>query len=219
MTEPDVALTDYAIAVLCTVLAALVLRWPDVPAQVRRWWMVLFASIGFGALAGGTVHGFFLDEASAGHRVLWPATLLALGVTATAMWFVGSFAGLRERSGRVVRQAAIAAFVAYTAVVLFFDQRFVVAIGAYLPATVFLLVILVVLFARRRSRPLLLAIAGLLLTFVAAAVQQLRIGVHPAYFNHNALYHVIQGVALVLIYLGARYVAGLPPAREPDVAA
>ena len=219
MTEPDVALTDYAIAVLCGVLAALVLRWPDVPAAERRWWMVLFASIGVGALAGGTVHGFFLDETSAGHRILWPATLLALGVTATAMWFVGSYAGLRARSGRVVRQAAIAAFVAYAVVVLFFDQRFVVAIGAYLPATVFLLVILLVLYARRRSRPLLLAITGLLLTFVAAAVQQLRIGVHPAYFNHNALYHVIQAVALVMIYAGARYVAGLPPAREPDIAA
>lgn len=219
VTEPDVALTDYAIAVLCGVLTALVRRWPDVPAAVRRWWMVLFASIGVGAVAGGTVHGFFLDETSAGHRVLWPATLLALGVTATAMWFVGSFAGLRARSGRVVRQAAIAALVAYTVVVLFFDQRFVVAIGAYLPATVFLLVVLVALYVTRRSRPLLVAIGGLLLTFVAAAVQQLRIAVHPAYFNHNALYHVIQAVALVMIYAGARYVAGLPPARERDVAA
>lgn len=218
MTEPDVALTDYAIAVLCAVLSTLVLRWPDVPGPVRRWWMVLFASIGIGALAGGTVHGFFLDETSAGHRVLWPATLLALGVTATAMWFVGSFAGLRARSGRVVRQAAIAALVAYAVVVLFFDQRFVVAIGAYLPATVFLLVVLVGLYVTRRSRPLLVAIGGLLLTFVAAAVQQLRIFVHPVYFNHNALYHVIQAVALVMIYAGARYVAGLPPARERDIA-
>lgn len=207
MTEPDVALTDYAIALLCAALCALIARWGDADARARRWWFVLFASIGAGALAGGTVHGFFLDESSAGYRVLWPATLLSLGVTATAMWFVASFAGLRDRSGRVVRQAAVAAFVAYTVVVLFFDQRFLVAIAAYLPATLFLLVILGIAYVRTRNGAVGIGVVGLLLTFVAAAVQQLGIGLHPRYFNHNALYHVIQGVALVMIYRGARAVA------------
>jgi hypothetical protein len=43
----------------------------------------------------------------------------------------------------------------------------------------------------------------MVLTLVAAVVQQRRIALHPAYFNHNALYHAIQAIALGMIYLGA----------------
>ena len=204
MTEPDVTLTDYAIALECAILCVLAGRWQTSNDTLRRWWIVLFASIGAGALLGGTVHGFFLDERTLGHRVLWPATLLALGVTSMAMWFVGAIAALQEPRATWLRRAAIAALIVYASVVIFVDSRFVVAIAMYLPATVFLLVTLCVLYARQRTRALAIGIAGLLLTFVAAAVQQLRIAVHPVYFNHNALYHVIQGIALAMIYVGAR---------------
>ena len=44
----------------------------------------------------------------------------------------------------------------------------------------------------------------MVLTLVAAVVQQRKISLHPVYFNHNAFYHAIQAVALVLIYVGAR---------------
>lgn len=211
MTEPDVALTDFAIALLCAVLATLIARWPAAAPRARRWWLVFFASIGVGALLGGLVHGFFNEPTSRGHGVLWPATLITLGVTSTAMWFVGSFAGVPGERGAWIRRAAVAALLVYVAVVLFVDQRFLVAIASYLPATVFLLVVLVVRQVRQPARPLLVAIAGLLLTFIAAAVQQLGIGIHPRYFNHNALYHVIQGVALVMLYVGGRWVAAHPP--------
>lgn len=205
MTEPDVTLTDYGIALECAILCAFLARLPAVSPAVRRWSIVLFASIGAGALFGGTVHGFFLDESSLGNRILWPATLLALGVTSTAMWFVGASAALREPRAGWLRRAAVAALVVYAAIVILVDQRFVVAIAMYLPATVFLLAILIALYARHRTRALAIGIAGLLLTFAAAAVQQLRVAVHPVYFNHNALYHVIQGVALAMIFVGARW--------------
>jgi hypothetical protein len=211
MTEPDVTLTDYAIALECAILCVLAARWHPANHALRRWWIVLFASIGAGAFFGGTVHGFFLDERTLGHRVLWPATLLALGVTSMAMWFVGATAALQEPRATWLRRAAIAALVAYASVVIFVDSRFLVAIAMYLPATVFLLVTLCVLYARQRTRALAIGIAGLLLTFAAAAVQQLRIAVHPIYFNHNALYHVIQGVALAMIYVGARWLTSPPP--------
>ena len=210
MTEPDVTLTDYAIALLCAILGVLASRWQTANPALRRWWIVLFASIGAGALFGGTVHGFFLDTQTTGHRILWPATLLALGVTSLAMWSVGSIAALQEPRATWLRRAAVAALLVYALVVIFVDSRFVVAIAMYLPATVFLLVALGVLYARERTRALAIGIVGLLLTFVAAAVQQLRIAVHPVYFNHNALYHVIQGVALVMIYVGARWLTSTP---------
>ena len=39
------------------------------------------------------------------------------------------------------------------------------------------------------------------MTFAAALVQRLKVAVHPEYFDHNALYHLIQGVAVLLIFV------------------
>jgi hypothetical protein len=46
--------------------------------------------------------------------------------------------------------------------------------------------------------------AGVVLTFVAAGIQQARIDLHPTWLTHNTLYHVVQGIALLLIFLAAR---------------
>jgi hypothetical protein len=49
-------------------------------------------------------------------------------------------------------------------------------------------------------------VIGLALTFVAAAVQQAHVTVHPR-LGHNALYHLIQGIALALVFTCARWIA------------
>jgi len=208
MTEPDVTLTDFALAAECAVFCALALRWAASNQRLRYWWVVLFASIGLGSLLGGIVHGFV--EPGPTSETLWRATLLSLGLTTLATWTIGAQLALREPAATWVRGAAIAQVIVYTIVVLFVSSTFIVAIATYVPATLFLLVALVLTYRRAPHRALAYGIGGLVLTFVAAAVQQLRIAIHPVYFNHNALYHVIQGVALFLIFLGARRVATLP---------
>src|SRR5438552_19210437 len=35
-------------------------------------------------------------------------------------------------------------------------------------------------------------------------LQQANVSIHPVYFDHNAVYHVLQGIALVLLYRGFR---------------
>ena len=215
MREPDVTLTDFALAVECAVFCALIARWPAADARVRRWWIILFASIGTGAVIGGLVHGFVYEPGPASDA-LWRATLLALGVTTLSLWMIGARGLLTEPVATWVSRAAIAQLVVYCVVVLFVYTEFLVAIGMYLPATVFLLVLMIIAYRHAPDRLLACGIAGLLLTFVAAAVQQLQIGIHPVYFNHNALYHAIQGLALFLIFLGARWfvtVHGKPERR------
>ena len=197
MKEPDVTLTDYALALECAVFCVLLLRgggW-DV---LRRWWAVFFASVGLAALIGGTVHGFL-----PGNAALWTATMLTLGVTSLAGWYIGSLLlGMRW-----LRPVAVVLLGIYAGIVLFVNSTFVVAIAMYLPATVFLLLAMVARYATTRDRAAATGVVGLLLTFAAAAVQQLRIGLHPVYFNHNALYHVIQFVALWMIFVAARGVS------------
>jgi hypothetical protein len=45
-------------------------------------------------------------------------------------------------------------------------------------------------------------VAGILVSFLAALVQQSGLALHPS-FNHNDLYHVVQMVGMVLLYRGA----------------
>lgn len=215
LTEPAVTLTDYALAIECAVFAVLLLRRDPSDRTQRFWLVVFFASIGGASLLGGTVHGFFPDTASPGHGVLWSATLLAILVTSLATWLIGAVLLLNERGATLVRSLAIAQLAIFSFVVLFVRREFFIAIIAYLPATLFLLIALIAAYRSRRLPALRWGITGLTLTFVAAAIQQLHIGVHPYYFDHNALYHVIQAAALWMIFLGAMsIVSAQPPIRR-----
>jgi hypothetical protein len=200
MTEPDVTLTDYALAIECALFVYLLYFRHRPVSRVRLWFALLFASLGLASLFGGTVHGFFLDPATVGHRVLWAATMLAIGGATFAAWLAGASALLPRRTARVLGIAACAQFVAYGGFVLAGVHNFTVAVVNYLPASIFLLLVFAVSYARRRASGLLIGLVGVVSTFVAAGVQQMGLAVHPVYFNHNALYHLIQGLALLLIF-------------------
>ena len=195
MTEPGVAFTDYALAIECALLAHLVRRREDA---------LFFGSAAVASLAGGTVHGFFLDVRTLGNAILWRITLIAIGVTAASAWAIGARVLFPVPTARRITIAAAAALAAYCVFTLLITQDFRAAVVFYLPAAVFLLVVLSVAYARARERGILVAVAGLGLMFVAAAVQQARIALHPRDFDHNALYHLIQAVALWLLFLGLR---------------
>ena len=207
MTEPDVTLTDFGLALECAVFAWLVWRSRRGEGGVRPWMVLFFASLSASSLFGGTVHGFFLDPASSGHVVLWPLTLLGIGVTALSGWAIGAHLVIRPAAARWIIRVAVLQLVLYGAVVVFVSEAFWVAVANYLPAALFLLIAFVVV--ARRGEPAGVAGAttgawGLVLSFVAAAIQVLQISVHPIYFNHNSLYHAVQAVALALILVGCR---------------
>jgi hypothetical protein len=208
MTEPDVTLTDFALALECAIFALLVARTS--PPPMRRWWIIFFSSIAVGALCGGLVHGYFPDESTTTWALVWRTTLLAIGVTSMATWSLGAYLQQGIRLGRAVRRAAVWIFAAYAIIVLTVSTSFFVAVVMYLPATLFMLVAIVDAYRRSPTRAEAFGIAGLVLTLIAAAIQQLRIPLHPVYFNHNALYHAIQAIALLLLFLAARVVTPAP---------
>ncbi len=207
MAEPDVTLTDYGLTILCAVLAHLIFHRGRPGNEFRTWFVLFFAAVGASTLFGGTVHGFFPDETSLGNRILWPTTLGLIGVAGFSAWAVGARLMFSARVATWITHAAALKLIAYVVVVVFTTRDFLVAVADYVPATLFLLVGLIVAYRREPTRPLLVAAAGLVLTLAAAGLQQAGIGLHPSYFDHNALYHVIQAIALVLIYRGARYLA------------
>lgn len=207
ISELDVTLTDYALALETAVFAFLLFRERETQSPFRSAFVWFFASIGVAALVGGTVHGFFPDDASDGARMLWVVTLMILGATALILWRLGALLVFSPIGAERITSLAAVEFILYVLVVLFWRREFAIALGNYLPAALFFLVGLCLRFFKLRDRSALTGIVGLLLTFVAAAIQHLRISVDPRYFNHNAFYHLLQGIALLLIFFAARSLA------------
>lgn len=205
ITEPDVTLTDYLVATESALFTYLIARKVGQKHPLRIWFAVFFGSISVAGIAGGTVHGFFLDIETFGYQILWPLTLVAIGVTALAAWIIGARIYFSLKVAGRVRIVAVIEFAGYCLVVLFVTHSFFIAVINYLPATVFLTVIFFVIYSQAHERQVLIGLGGFLLTFIAAGVQQGGIALHPLYFNHNALYHLIQAVALFLIFWAARW--------------
>ncbi len=216
MAEPDVALTDYGLAIECAIfLYLLSSRMSN--SSLRWWFLVLFGSLGLAAFIGGTVHGFFPNPESAGQRILWPFTLVLIGLTALAAWAVGAHLMLPAGVALWVIRAAVCEFAIYSAFVVFVSQAFLVAAFNYLPAVGFMFLALFLEWRCTRSHFLVLGLIGLGLTLLATGLREARVAIHPAYFDHNALYHVVQAFALLLIYFAARSLSTLkkPYGRVP----
>lgn len=200
--EPAVTLTDFALSVLNSWFAWRV--WRCGAAVLAKTYVVLFfAAIASGALLGALSHGFFPQNDSIFGSLLWKLTMLSIGVAAIAavLWACALVFG--ELGSRAAHYPLGAALLLYGGVVIAVRDDFAVALIAYVPCSVFLLVGFVLQF---RKAPMLskLGIAGLLLTFVAAWIQHAGIALHPVYFDHNATYHLVQAVGLLLLYRAAR---------------
>lgn len=111
---------------------------------------------------------------------------------------------LVKDTARWVVAAAALLFALNVAVVLYMSQSFLVAIAFYAPAIIFALIAFVLAY-RASGRPsLMFAIAGIVLSLIAAIIQQTQTGIVALGLSHNALYHVVQAVGLLLIFLTAR---------------
>ena len=205
MTEPDVALTDFALALESAVFVVILIGRGALGISIGRWLLVFFASVGTASFCGGLAHGFFLHQPF-GDEVLWPATLLAIGTATLAKWAVGAQLIFQPRNARIVVALAFVQFFAYVVAVIFFVRDFLIAVAGNLPGAVFLLVAFAIASRRTGDQRLLAGSAGMALTLLAGLLQQLKVGAHPTYFNHNAVYHLVQAVALFLVFLGANRV-------------
>ena len=205
MNEPDVVLTDYALGLECVFFALWLLAYGQADYPLRLWFIIFFVSIGLAAFMGGTVHGYFANEGTPGHTLLWLTSLIAVGVTALSAWAIGAQLYFSEAIAAWITRGAIIVFGLYCFVVLFVTRDFLVAIIHYLPATIFLLIVYVLVYQQAQETAVLSGLLGLILTFIAAGVQQAQLSFHPVYLSYNALYHVLQAVALFLIYWSGRW--------------
>jgi hypothetical protein len=205
MSEPDVTLTDYALALECAVCAALLGLTPTSRKWLRNAGMFFFVFLGCSAATGGTVHGFCPDRNSPACQILWQLTLQAVGWASFSTWVLGAGIFATGRTARWLALAGIPQIALFSALALFFTQEFWIVFTIYLPASLLLLAGFCRAGWYGGHRFLLVGASGSVLAFVSSFLQFMGIGIDPIYFNHNALAHVVQAVALALIFLGARY--------------
>lgn len=210
MHEPDVTLTDYLIAIECLTFVVLLMRTPLANMRARLGIIVLFLGLATAAGLGGTSHGFFPEGSGLAADAIWRATLVAIGVAAWGAWALFAWSSFTPRvAGAIVILAGVI-FLGYAFYVVAIDQAYLVAIVHYVPACLALTVVFAIHAFRSRQRPAWIGFAGFILTFVAAGVQVAGIALHPQYFDHNALYHAIQFIALLMIYRASCWLCDQP---------
>lgn len=213
IAEPDVALTDYALVVETLLLGFWTCR-SYTSNSLKPWFVLLFWSISVAAFVGGTVHGFLTDPQSFGARASWLITMIFLGLTALSEYGIAAHLLFSSRSANILIFSAVLIFALYVVVVAFWNATFRIAVIDYVGGLIFLSIALLRLYSRHRNRAALIGIAGLLLTLAASAVQQAHISIDPHYFNHNALYHLLEAIALFLIYRAGRSLLRIPVSPE-----
>lgn len=183
MSEPATVITDYALGLVSAWAAIRLLGNREIS---QKLWGVSFAALAAGAFLGGTWHGFVRSD------LLWKAAVLSVGVASFGMVAGSGFAATR---GRLLFTLAVIKLAAYLGWMLFHDEFIYVVLD-----TGIALAVVAALHLWKWNGPML---AGVAVSVIAGLVQASGFRLHE-HFNHNDLYHVIQTLAVVLLYQGAK---------------
>lgn len=163
--------------------------------RVNRMWALAFVCTGLGSFFGGTYHGLWQSA------WLWKPTVLSIGFA--------SFFLLAPYFPRV----AVVKLVAYTSWMIVHDAFLWVIVDYGIT-----LLLVGVIQALRRGPATKWILGSIVLSVIGAVVQQTRFTLHP-HFNFNDLYHVIQLVALWMLYRGGSNLGSRSPVRSDQTSA
>ncbi len=207
--EPATLATDYVLTALSAGCAWRLRRIAAPTTLPGRWWGRALAFTAAGSFAGGSWHGFQAGLPASVASLLWLTAMLLLGLTSAAM-MLALVHELAPPAARTVWANIVwLKFSAFTAVALFHSE-YIVVICDY--GSAMLMLAACAALTRRRWRPWMLGAVGL--SVLAALIQQLRWAPAP-WFNHNDLYHLVQGLAIWLFFLGGQRL-GSNPKIHPD---
>ncbi|MFY0691767.1 MAG: hypothetical protein JXR14_07575 [Paracoccaceae bacterium] len=202
MLEPDVTLTDYALTIQCAVFGWVLLgrMRRGAGSTLSARFAALFFALAAASAIGGTYHGFFSETKSLPAEAVWLATLLVIGAVSFCTWLIAGKIQFEAAGQRLVFWIATLQFLAYAVCVVFISRDFLIASASAALPMVILLVGYVRAFVSTRDRRVAFGLLGILIAFFGAALQQMQIGLHPEYFNHNSVYHVVQFVAFAFLF-------------------
>lgn len=210
-------LTTGATDALLALLAAFGARWLGrrglEPARAAAWSLVFRLIAGASAL-GAVAHGLAL---SAGARAaIWHPLYLLLGLVVAA-FLVAALHDLRgAAAARRWRWPLLAVGAAFYGVSVVASGAFVVFVAYEAVAMLLALGTYAALAARRRLAGAGTLAAGIALNLAAAGVQASTLSCDLLVpLDHNGLFHVVQGVALVVLLAGIGAGRAVSPSGSP----
>lgn len=195
--EVNVAVTDFVLFLESGIFAWLLFRQGK-----RSLGVFLFAFLGISSFSGAIFHAFFpLKAESPGGLIIWIFTTASIGLVAvTVLHIVGRLSGSSVVS-KVMRIAAPVFFACYAYALLFIDYGYLMVIKFYGPVILLLGVVAAAKYSTSRKAVLLYLLAGVGLSIIAGVVQSLHVNIGISYLDYNTLYHIVQGIGLVFLYL------------------
>jgi hypothetical protein len=199
IAEPTTLLTDYALAGVTAWLALSLFRARE-GQRARSLWALAFAALALAAALGGTWHGFAPALAEIAVILVWKATLLCVGVASFGMLAGSAIAATAGNARKSLLAVAAAKFAVYSGWMVGHSEYIYVIMDT---GSALVLIAVLHLWSAARDRASRWILAGVGVSVLAAGVQASGFALHRN-FNHNDLYHVIQIVAMILFYAGAR---------------
>jgi hypothetical protein len=199
IAEPTTLLTDYALAGVTAWLALSLFRARE-GQRARSLWALAFAALALAAALGGTWHGFAPALAEIAVILVWKATLLCVGVASFGMLAGSAIAATAGNARKSLLAVAAAKLAVYSGWMVGHSEYIYVIMDT---GSALVLIAVLHLWSAARDRASRWILAGVGVSVLAAGVQASGFALHRN-FNHNDLYHVIQIVAMILFYAGAR---------------
>ncbi len=174
-----------------------------------RLWQLAFGLLAMSSLLGAIIHGLRLSAAT--RERLWQPlnALLALVISFFIMLAIGDRWG--ENVSRRISPALISTAPAFVWISRRFQRGFLTFIIYETVAMTIALAIYTDLAYRHRFPGASKIASGILVTILAAAIQNSSMELHigDLVFDHNGLFHLVQIVGLLFLMEGARASIGL----------
>ena len=201
-TERTTAATDVLLAVLAVVAVIFLSQIGANDVRKTLLWMSIYAMLALAAAFGAIVHGIVLPRTV--HQVLWAMLYLLLG---QIIVFIGAAAVYEFWGWRVtltIFPSLVMAGLVFFVVAVFWAASFIAFIGFQLLVMLFALGVYLWL-SLSEALPGAWWIVGGILGTIAASALQTRSSVRVVIiweFDHNGIYHLVQAVGLVLLFIG-----------------
>lgn len=207
-TEQTTAATDVVLALLAGCCAVLLRRFRQTVSFKVAVWTWTFVLVALAAALGAVAHGFEMEQQT--WDLIWQPLNLCLGL-AVGLFCVGAFYdSWGHRFARRALPLMIGLGVVFFAATTLIQKGFLVFVIYEALAMIAALVIYIRLALNGRLPGAILMAAGVVVNIIAAVVQATgAVKLTLVWeFDHNGVFHLIQLVGILLLYVGLHVALG-----------
>ena len=197
--EQMTALTDLILGMIASYAVVKFMPHTDFKSQV---WMWAFALLAFLSFLGMIAHGLTMSQKT--NDTIWKPLNLSLGL-ALGLFVVGAVFDLRgEESARMILPIMLALGMVFFLVTIIFPGTFLTFIIYESVAMLFALGVYIFMFYTDALPNAQWMALGVFVTIIAAIVQATgQVGKSMLwYFDNNGMFHLIQMIGLVFLFVG-----------------